>query len=324
MAKKKFNLFNVFFNPNKDGKGVKKEDIGPRNLLNFFKLYSRNMGRLMSINLLIVFGNFPVIFALLGISGYLNRYGIAPASQLFGPLQGVLINGGDSPAMAALYGVHGAQTQISIETTATYIMYALSALTIFTFGLVSVGTTYLARNIVKGEPLFVWQDFWYAIKKNLRQGLIFGVIDVILMFLMGYNIFFYYFNLGSFINNMLFYFSLIMAILYIMMRFYIYIIMITFNLSIFKVIKNSLIFAIIGFKRNFMAIVGISFLIFINYSLLLLYFPIGVIIPFVFLFGHGTFMAAYAAYQKIEDVMITPYIHEEKKPEIEPIFKDMG
>ena len=321
--KKKFNIYNLL-NPAKDGKGVKKEPDAPRNLKYFFKLYLRYFSRLTTVNLFVIFGNFPIFFALFGLSGYLNKEGIIPASPMFGPLFGSqLISGTSSPVAAALYGVHGIQATNSMPTTATYVMYALGALAVLTFGLVSVGTTYILRNIVKEEPLFIWQDFWYAIKRNLRQGLIFGVIDVGLLLLLVFDVYFFYFNIGGFLQNMMFYFSIFLLALYFVMRFYIYLMMITFDLSIYKLIKNAFIFSVLNFKRNIMAVLGIAFLVFVNYSLLLIFIPLGVIFPFVILFGHGMFITVYAAYPKIDELMIKPY-YKENKSATEAIFKDMG
>ena len=45
-----------------------------------------------------------------------------------------------------------------------------------------------------------------------------------------------------------------------MMRFYIYNLLITFDIKIFKLIKNSLIFSALGIGRNLLALFGIGFL----------------------------------------------------------------
>ena len=67
--KKKTSIF--FRNYAKDGKGVKKEDvITEYNFINFFKLYARKFSKLVYVNFLYIFGNFPILFFLLGISGY--------------------------------------------------------------------------------------------------------------------------------------------------------------------------------------------------------------------------------------------------------------
>ena len=312
------------FNYSLEGKGVKKEPEGPKNLKNFFISYFRKFGQLVTVNIYMIFGNFPVLFALLALSGNLNVHLPAPASKLYTVLYGVLRDTG-SPVLSALNGVYGMRGDLSLPTTATNVCWALSLLLIFTFGLVNVGTTYILRNMVKGEPIFMWSDFWYAIKRNWRQGLILGALDLVFMFVIAYDILFFYTNIGSFMLNVFFWFSLFLAVLYYFMRFYMYIVMITFDLSIFKILKNAVIFAILGFKRNFMALLGMALVLFLTAGIFSIFIPLGIIIPFVCLFSTCAYMSAYAAFPKIKQYMIDPYYEEEEEDEdFEPIFKDRG
>ena len=65
--KKKTSVF--FRSYAKDCKGVKKEDvITEYNFINFFKLYGRKFSKLVYVNFLYIFGNFPLLFFILGIS----------------------------------------------------------------------------------------------------------------------------------------------------------------------------------------------------------------------------------------------------------------
>ena len=312
------------FNYSLEGKGVMKEPEGPKNLKNFFISYFRKFGQLVTVNIYMIFGNFPVLFALLALSGNLNVHLPAPASKLYTVLYGVLRDTG-SPVLSALNGVYGMRGDLSLPTTATNVCWALSLLLIFTFGLVNVGTTYILRNMVKGEPIFMWSDFWYAIKRNWRQGLILGALDLVFMFVIAYDILFFYTNIGSFMLNVFFWFSLFLAVIYYFMRFYMYIVMITFDLSIFKILKNAVIFAILGFKRNFMALLGMALVLFLTAGIFSIFIPLGIIIPFVCLFSTCAYMSAYAAFPKIKQYMIDPYYEEEEDDEdFEPIFKDRG
>lgn len=312
------------FNYSLEGKGVQKEPEGPKNLKNFFISYFRKFGQLVTVNIYMIFGNFPVLFALLALSGNLNVHLPAPASKLYTVLYGVLRDTG-SPVLSALNGVYGMRGDLSLPTTATNVCWALSLLLIFTFGLVNVGTTYILRNMVKGEPIFMWSDFWYAIKRNWRQGLILGALDLVFMFVIAYDILFFYTNIGSFLLNVFFWFSLFLAVLYYFMRFYMYIVMITFDLSIFKILKNAVIFAILGFKRNFMALLGMALVLFITAGIFSIFIPLGIIIPFICLFSTCAYMSAYAAFPKIKQYMIDPYYEEKEEDEdFEPIFKDRG
>ena len=111
---------------------------------------------------------------------------------------------------------------------------------------------------------------------------------------------------------------IVLAILYFVMRFYIYLMMITFDLSIRKLLKNALIFAVLGFKRNVMAILGILLITGINLALLLLLggtFLSGVpiILPVIYYLAVTAFTATYAAYPIIERYMILPYIKKESE-----------
>lgn len=316
---KEFKLFNYTL----DGKGVKNEPEGPKNLKNFFISYFRKFNQLVTVNIFMVLGNFPVLFALLALSGNLNNHFSVPSNPLYTIIDGVLPSG-YSPALAALDGVYGAYGSLSVPTVATNVFWILSLLVIFTFGLVNVGTTYILRNMVKGDPIFMWSDFWYAIKRNFRQGIILGILDLVFMIVISYDIVFFYYNIGSFMTNVSFWLSLFLALLYIFMRYYMYIVMITFDLSIFKILKNAVIFALLGFKRNIMALLGTLFVLFLTAGLFSVFVPLGVIIPFVILFSTCSYMAAYAAFPKIKQYMIDPYYEEEETDDTEPIFKDRG
>ena len=314
------------FNYSVDGKGVKKEPEGPKNLKNFFISYARKFGQLVTVNLYYVFGNFPVLFAMLAISGNLNVKLKAPTASRYTAIYGMLENGADTPFISAMNGIHGVSGELSIPTVATNVFWWLSLLALVTFGLVNVGCTYILRNMVKGEPIFMWTDFWYAIKRNWRQGIILGVLDLVFMGVIAYDILFFNMNTHNFMLGVFFWFSIALALIYFFMRFYMYIVMVTFDLSIFKILKNALIFSLLGIKRNVMALLGIALSLFITWYTLNLFVPLGIIIPFVALFGTCSYMGAYAAFPKIKQYMIDPYyVEEEDEGEYEePIFKDRG
>lgn len=328
MAKKVFNLYEIF-NPSKDGPGVKKRKDGSgwgkRDIPTFFKMYFDNIPRMLQLNLLMAAGNFPLFFGLFALGGYLNRDTFAPSSQLFGPVYGVYKMTGMTPAMSALMGVHGIQTPVSINTPASLFLFGLTALVLFTWGYVNIGTTYIMRNIVKGEPIFLMTDFFYAIKRNLVQGMIVGILDVLFIGLLSYDVVFFYYNLGPFVNNVMFYFAIFAAIMYLLMRFFIYLLIVTFKLKLWQIYKNSLIFSMLNIKRNALALLGIAVVIFVNYALFLMFIPIGIILPFIITVSTCSFIACYAAFPKIKEIMIDPYAEEKDEgPKEEPVFRDMG
>lgn len=303
--KKRFKLFDT----QREGKGVSKEEANlPPRLKKFFILYRRDFGRLLSVNILTVLGNFPLIFLVIALSGVFNLEFAAHGTQPYTVFSAIFSQEGMSAPMLALGGILGAPTLGSVYTTPTYIFIGIGCLALFTFGLVNVGTTYLLRNMVMGEPVFIWSDFWYAIKRNLKQGFFFGILDALLLLLVPTNVMIL--SQGSgFWSGLLFWLNLVIAFLYLMMRCYIYIQMITFALPIRKILKNSFIFAFIGFKRLILAFLGNLVLILITFALAYsgAMLALAIALPLTILFSNCAYMTTYAAYFKIKEVMIDPY-----------------
>ncbi len=342
MAKKnnktKRHLLYEIFNPKGNGKGLTKEEIAqPRTLSRFFRFYSTNFNAMFFLNIFAFLGNFPILFGLFALTGKLNVNTTAPASSLFAPLYGVMQLEGMNPIVAALFGVHGVQTDVSMPTTATYVFLGLTALVFLTFGVVNLSIMYVMRNIVKGDPTMVVHDIKYAIKRNWKQGVLLGILDLLFILIIAYDLLIFHLSSASSFYSFLFGVMFIVAMLYSMMRYYMYIMLTTFDLSLWKIIKNAFIFSLLGFKRNFVAFLGTLAVWVLDYLLLTVIFPVGVILPVMFLVSLTTFMGVYAAYPKVKEIMIDPYYvsddvgarrrdepaEEDEEPE-EPIFKDRG
>lgn len=78
--------------------------------------------------------------------------------------------------------------QLSAHTLAFYIFLGVVTLL---FGLVNVASTYVTRGYVRGDPVYIFSDMKYAVKNNLFQGIILGVIDVVIIFLLIFDIIFW-------------------------------------------------------------------------------------------------------------------------------------
>jgi len=308
-------LFKLF-DSQREGKGVSKEDaVMSSDLKGFFKAFKLHFSKLVSVNIIYVLGNFPIIFFILALSGRFNIASTAPGSILFPALHGIMLHD-SSPLMLSLFGVFGLQTELSAFGTVSYILFGLTGLLLFTFGPVNAGTAYILRNLLRGDPVFIWSDFWYAVKRNIKQSLIFGFFDLLIMAIFTYDIIAFYANMGSFIYSLMFYTCLVCAVLYFFMRFYIYIMMVTFDLSLLKLLKNGLIFSILGFKRNILALLGIIAAFALNYFVLMFFLPLGISLPFIITFAVCAYIATFAAYYKIKEIMIDPY-YEENPPDEE-------
>lgn len=321
-TKKKFNLYNLLNPERNDQQDAPWEDPrAPRDLKLFFKMLGRRFSTLVKLNILTIVGNFPIFFFFLVLAGYFSKTAVAPLSVSFPALYGAMQYGGTSPSAAALFGVHGALTTMRVFSLTDYILIGVGILLLLcTFGLVNCGVTYILRNIVKGEPVFLWLDFKDTVKKNLKQGILMGILDLLFLFLIVYDVLFFYGNLSGFLSSVLFWSAIFIGIFYLFMRMYLYVLLVTFDLRIFKIFKNSLIFSLLGFKRNILALLGILLAIALNYFLLNIFLPLGFIAPFLITVALSMFMMTYAAWPKIKEIMVDPYYNEdgsEKQPKAE-------
>ena len=130
-------------------------------------------------------------------------------------------------------------------------------------------------------------------------------------------------------TDVMFWCALLLGIVYLIMRFYMYMILVTFKLSIFKVIKNSFIFTFLCFKRNIAGLIGVIVVIALNYVILAVFPPLGAIIPFLFTISLLGFVGSYTAYPGIKSYMIDPYyaenntqVDDEEKMSDDRIFND--
>ena len=61
-------------NLDRDGRGISKNqaELGP-GFKKFFILFGNNFGKLVSVNIFFVLGNFPLLFLIINLSGYFKK-----------------------------------------------------------------------------------------------------------------------------------------------------------------------------------------------------------------------------------------------------------
>lgn len=312
--KKKFNLFDMF-NSQRVGRGVEKGEVKEPTFKNFFKYFGRSFSKLLNINLMFTLFCVPLFFALFAIAGYFDQTVQNVSHPIASVLNGLIINGSADPLTMSLYGVFGVRSgsasQISV---ASIIFYCIAALTVFTWGYANAGMAYTIRNLQKGEPVFVWGDYFRTVKKNKFQAMLVGVIDFAVIALLFYNLRFYSYNSANTVFFMLYVATFIMIGMYAVMRTYLYPMLVTFDLSTVKLFKNALIFTFLGLKRNIVGLLGMVIVVALNAFLFFAFMPLGVIMPFVLTFAVCGYIGIYAAYPKIKEVMIDPYYNEYGEP----------
>ncbi len=300
---KKFKLFDM----NRDGPGVSKDEkpFVP-NLINMPKFYFRNFTRVISLNFLMI----PLLLIPLAI---IYMFIIAPTTPsatnvLYTTLYGSHVIG-ESSLWNALLGAFGLQMNLPTFSPAViWLMLGLAVLLAVIWGWVNVGATYCTRNMLKGDPVFMTSDFFYAIKRNLWSGLALGLIDFIIIAILTFEFIYYSQIGGSFMIDFLYFGICGLSVIYFFMRFYIYLMLVTFDIKIKKIFKNALIFSILGIGRNLMGFLGMAIIIALNVLLVFFLCPLGIVVPIIFpliyLLPTINLFISYAAYPVIEKYMI--------------------
>ena len=234
---------------------------------------------------------------------------------MFPVLQGVCAFGTSSPADFSLLSATSLQYNAPYLSAWTIVALALLIIVFaLTFGLWNVGLTYLMRELVNGRPVFIFSDMKHAIKRNFKQGILFGLIDFAIIAI--FYIDFTSMNLlpMGFFGDFMYITIIAVAIIYLIMRFYLYLMLITFDMKIRKIFKNAFIFVMLGIKRNLMAILWTIVLLALNIVLVIVYLPLGLILPILYLPSIPLFTATYAAYPIIQKYMIDP-VQQDKEVE---------
>lgn len=218
------------------------------------------------------------------------------------------------------------------------LLYFAFCIPIITIGPATVAMTQVMRKFTLEQPIFIFEEFWNAFKKNFKQGLIIGLFDIffIISFVVAVLYYFFLTETEPTVFNIALTSITIAAGLFIwMMHFYIYPQIAALSLSLTQILKNSFFLVILGIKRNivtlFVSIAVIVAMFFtITVSVVLLPF-----IPMAWL----CFLSVFNSYPVIQKFIINPYYEKlgERNPEIpdysyneneseedKPLFEDFG
>ena len=302
--KKRFKLLD----PMRDGKGVEKGEDTTPTLGRFFKLWGRKFWKLISLNLLMVVQILPI--GLIVLLYFMGPKIPTLYSPLYAPLLGAQTAAPTTVGMTLFNSAAGLMHQTPVYNSwAHWVMGVLVVFQLITYGWQRTATTYILRNLVRGDGVFMISDYFYAIRRNLKQGFIMGVIDCAALFALGFDLFYFWNAPTTGGNNVMYLTIFALVFIYGVMRFYTYLMMVTFDMKLGKIFKNALIFTVMGFKRNILALLGMGLLTGI-FAVLIIFLgqpiPAFYIIPFLCLLGFCGFMYTFAAYPVIEKYMIAP------------------
>ncbi|MBR3692292.1 MAG: hypothetical protein IKL89_06290 [Clostridia bacterium] len=310
----KKNLYDYFYGTKKNQKPLTKEDTASGNrFVEFWKIYFRKFFKFITVNLVYTIFTYPLFC---GALVYLVRHSEGFLKML------------SDEAIISAFPWLAVMTTGSIEILSSnfaWVGYLLFGIAALLYGPLTAGYFYYLRNSAREEHVW-FSDVYTKAKKNLKQGLLFGILDLVIVYsLLTYAIS-YATGEGAAVNIYQFtkYLAYFLGILYFIMRFYIYTMIVTFDITVMKTLKNSVIFLVANLPWNLWILV-------ITVAATVVTFLINSIASFIlFPMLYLTlvhFAGVYYAYWPIDKYMIQPALAEkaakgENSAEEEPLFKD--
>lgn len=280
-------MLNIILVPENYTKGEKikmsnsqRNEKEKRAFVKYFELIFSNASKLISLNLVY----FLCLIPLLCVSIYLSciLFDISPE------------------VIQSVYFVHLAVW--ITESIPFPVILALLIFSIVIYGPITAGFTYCIRNIATSRYCWISDMFSHA-KSNIKQGIALGIADLVVVS----SCFLYLSSNTSMLAGAgLITFriaqvvSIVVTLIYVCVRFYAYTIVVTFNMKIKDILKNTLIFCVLGFFRNIVAIVVSAFIIYTFIST-----PrVDVVLIAALLFSLCRFTAVFSTYPVIEKYML--------------------
>lgn len=203
------------------------------------------------------------------------------------------------------------------------IFYWVCSSLLITNGLAKVGLTNITRSTVREKHSFIISDFFEAIKKNWKQAIALGTVNVLATAIIALDLWFFWHAIGedfSTINILGLALAFFLGICLIFMKYYIWTLVITFDFSFKQLIKNSYHFVFINLWRNIFIAIVLGVIYFSLYVLAVINQICFVLAAAILIFVLPGFKASLIqanTFPVIKKHIIDPYYAEHKGEDIE-------
>lgn len=200
------------------------------------------------------------------------------------------------------------------------LVYLICCIPVLTNGLAAVGLTNVTRNIARDKHSFGLSDFFETIKKNWKQALGAGILNVIVTVVLSFAVFFY-FNTEGIMGTIGLGLCLCMSFIFLIMNFYIWTMIITFKLTLTQIYKNSFKFVFINMKMNLLC--GICLLLAYAVFIAIAFIPVPIVLVFDFILAicvlpsFRYLLIQFCTFPSIKKYIIDPYYEEHPDEDIE-------
>ena len=157
-------------------------------------------------------------------------------------------------------------------------------------------------------------DFFSRAWSNAKQGLIFGILDILLVWLFVNGMFG---NIAEVGKNASYAMSVILSVIcaialviWIIMRHYTYLMAVTVNLSVVRILKNAWLFVVLGFGRNILSLLVEAAMLLVTFLLAPL---LTVILAPLFTYSITWFATVFTCYPIVKKYLIVPALEAEQQ-----------
>lgn len=214
------------------------------------------------------------------------------------------------------------------------LLWLVVSLPLVTRGWADAGLAYITRNYAREKHAFIKEDFFDIIKRNRKQALICGLINLVVTGLILFNLYYYVSGLypeliytllalklpqeelvrlePTLLDHLSMGCAMLAYVLFTWMKYYIPFLVVTFDLKTSQVYKNAFLFAVAGLKRNLLisvVLIGVYGLL-IGAFLLMPYPVTLVIVALLWILlvpAFRAFLIQYNVFPEIKRLMIDPY-----------------
>lgn len=198
--------------------------------------------------------------------------------------------------------------------------YVLLSIPVLTYGLGEVGLANVTRNVSREKHSFGAQDFFETVKKNWKQGLLLGILNLLVSALLIFDVWYFY-NTDGTMATVFLGITLFLLFTVTVMRYYVPFMTVTFSLKTKQLLKNSFKFVFLNLPKNL--IIFFSNLAFCAAMVAAVIFcgQIGAAITMlllVFIYpSFRAFLIQFTIFDCIKKYMIDPYYAEHPEADIQ-------
>lgn len=182
---------------------------------------------------------------------------------------------------------------------------------VITMGFAHAGMTNVARNTALGSHVFGMMDYVDTIKKNWKQSLLAGIINILITAALLYFIVLCFFNASS----MAMVFVLIALVelyaFFTLVQHYLWHLIVTFQICLPGAYLTAIRLTAIGFKRNLFALLALLAFDALLVIVVLLPFPklqlLLLMVLICIMFGYRSYAVSYCIFPVIREHILVPY-----------------